>query len=392
MVLAPASTDELIGIVAESRAGATPLEIVGSQAKPDLGRVMQTAQTVSLRAVTGITLYEPSEMVIGARAGTPLDEVIAALDQKGQMLPFEPRNFGALYGTGSAGTIGSVAATNLSGPRRVSVGAARDHLIGVTAVTGRAEEVSTGGRVMKNVTGYDLVKLFAGSHGTLGVFTEVIFKVLPKPETEATLVYEGLDAARAVELLCRAMGTPYEVSGAAHLPAVDGTTSRTVVRLEGFAMSVDYRCGEVDAELRDYGRPQRLGAGDSADLWRQVRDLDVLAVADDEAVWQISTAPRRGPDVAQALHAATDARLIFDWSGGLVVAATPATDEAAGAVRSSLAPAGGHATLLRGPASLRGHVDVFQPLLEPVMDLTRRIKAEFDPDGVLNPGKMYQGV
>ncbi len=393
--LMPTRVADLVDIVAEARSDRAPLEVTGTGAKPGLGRVMQTARSVSAAGLDGITLYEPAEMVIGARAGTPLDAVAAVLDEKGQVLPFEPRRLGGFYGSGSSGTIGAVAAANLSGPKRVHAGAARDHLIGISMVTGRAEEVSSGGRVMKNVTGYDLVKLAAGSFGTLGILTEVIFKVLPKPETETTLVFNGLDDRRAVALLCAAMRTPYEVTGAAHLPARDGDGARTLVRIEGFAFSVDYRRGELTAELREHGAPEVLDAPASRAAWRAIADLDLFAPRsgpDDRAIWQISTAPTRGPDVADRLRGATDVEIAYDWSGGLVLAATPATEAAGGAVAAAVEGAGGHATLLRGPAGLRGHVDVFQGPAAPVLDMTRRVKAAFDPDGVLNPGKMYQGV
>ena len=390
--MTPRDADEVAASVAAARADKAPMEIVGRGSKPGLGRPMQTARTLSVSNLSGISLYEPAELVIGAKAGTPVDDIVAALDAENQQLTFEPRNLAHLYGATGQGSIGSVAACNISGPRRISAGAARDSLIGVTAVTGRGETMSSGGRVMKNVTGYDLVKLYTGSFGTLGVLTEVIFKVLPKPETAGTIVFESLDERRAVDCLSRALGSPFEVSGAAHLPSRDGQVARTVIRMEGFASSVDYRLGELATELSDFGASMRLETSDADNLWRDIRDVRLLPLADETAIWQVSTAPSQGPDVAAAIRNATDADLFFDWGGGLLWIETQATDDASAAVRNAIADAGGHATLMRAPEPLRAHTGVFEPLAPGVMMLSKRLKDMFDPDGILNPGKMYQGV
>lgn len=388
----PRDADEVAAAVSAARADKAPIEVVGRGSRPGLGRPMQTARTVSVANLNGITLYEPSELVIGAKAGTPVDDVVAALDAENQRLTFEPRDLGYLYGATGQGSIGSIAACNVSGPRRIAAGAARDSLIGVTAVTGRGETISSGGRVMKNVTGYDLVKLYAGSFGTLGVLTEVIFKVLPKPETAGTIVFEGLDDHRAVACLSRALGSPFEVSGAAHVPGRDGRLAQTAVRVEGFAGSVDYRLGELAIELSEFGVGNRLESPESDSLWRDVRDVRVLPLADETAIWQVSTAPSQGPIVAQSIRDATDADLFFDWGGGLLWVETQATDEACSAVRAAIAAAGGHATLMRAPEHLRAHADVFEPMSSGVAMLSKRLKDMFDPEGVLNPGKMYQGI
>jgi glycolate oxidase FAD binding subunit len=358
-----------------------------------VGRPAQSEATLSSAGLIGVTLYEPAEMVVAARAGTPLAEVVRTLAEKNQELPFEPMDHRPLLGSTGEPTIGAVAAGNISGPRRVIAGAARDALIGVRFVNGRGEAIKSGGRVMKNVTGLDLVKLMAGSWGTLGFLTEVTFKVLPRPERVATLVLTGLDDARAVAALCAAVASPFEVTGAAHLPAkVDGT-ARTLIRIEGFSFSVDYRLGELRKLLKGYGAADVID-GEAADaLWRTVRDVMPFAEPRDKAVWRVSTAPTKGPHVAAQIGRARDARWYYDWSGGLLWIATDAAGDAgASVIRAAVRAHGGHATLVRAPAEVRAAVDVFQPLGAPLMQLTAGIKTAFDPAGILNPGRMYAGV
>ncbi len=389
----PASEQAVADIVASARADRMPLSLAGGDTKAGIGRPVQAAATLTSRKMKGITLYEPAELVIGAKAGTPLAEIEAALAEKGQRLAFEPPDYRALLGTEGEPTIGGIAAANLSGPRRIMAGAARDALIGVRFVNGRGEIVKNGGRVMKNVTGLDLVKLMGGSWGTLGLLTEVIFKVLPIPETSTTLLYSGLDDERAIAVLSEALGSPFEVTGAAHIPVGEGyQTAQTLIRIEGFEPSVDYRLGELREALADYGDPAVLAHESGDSLWRGLRDGAPLIALSGQAIWRISTRPGAGPALAAAIRSKVQGRHYFDWGGGLIWIATPADDAAAASVREATRAHGGHATLMRAPPELRAAIDVFEPLPEPLMRISREIKARFDPDGIFNPGRMYAGI
>jgi glycolate oxidase FAD binding subunit len=381
------------------------IEIVGRGTKRALGRPAQVDTTLDLSALTGVTLYEPEELVLSARAGTPLAEIEAQLDAKAQQLAFEPMDYGPLLG-GAAGqaTIGGVLAANLAGPRRIKSGAARDHFLGVTAVSGRGETFKSGGRVVKNVTGYDLCKLIAGSWGTLAAMTDVTVKTLPRPETEATVLVRGLDAARAGQAMAAAMGSSCDVSGAAHLPA--GVAARaaaylaggsiTALRIEGVAPSVAHRKGTLAALLKPFGALGSLDAAASPALWRAVRDVVPFAVtgpSGNRLVWRLSTAPMQGAALAQAIAQKADAEFLHDWAGGLVWAAlAPSDDGGAAVVRAAIAACGGHATLIRAPAAIRAAVGTFEPQAEGLAALHRRVKEGFDPQGVLGPGRMWAGV
>jgi glycolate oxidase FAD binding subunit len=378
-----------------------PLEIVGQGSKRALGRPSQTDLTLDLSGLTGVTLYEPAELVLSAKAGTPLAEIEKLLDENNQQLGFEPLDYGPLLGgEAGQGTIGGVIAANLSGPRRIKAGAARDHFLGVTAVTGRGDTIKSGGRVVKNVTGYDLCKLFAGSWGTLGAMTDVTVKVLPKPETEASVLVTGLDDAQACEAMAAAMGSPYDVSGAAHLPDhvaswFDGlpkAEATTAFRLEGHAPSVVHRKETLAALMKPFGPVAVLDAANSHALWRGIRNLKPFAAAARERpVWRISTAPAQAHRLLAAITPAS--QMFYDWAGGLIWVAMPFSEEPdAAAVRAAVADIGGHAMLVRAPAALRASLDVFTPEPPAIAAVSRRVKDSFDPKGVLNPGRIWAGV
>ena len=372
--------------LAEAIRGASGALRVRGGGTRDIGRpVLGEALEVAL---SGVELYEPGALTLVARAGTPLAEIETLLAGEGQRLAFEPMDHRVLLGTTGAPTIGGVVAANVSGPRRIQVGAARDFTLGARFVDGAGRVIKNGGRVMKNVTGYDLVKLMAGSWGTLGVLSEVSLKVLAVPETEATLVGRGLDAAKGVAALARALGSPWDITGAAHAEAgTMGEDSVTLVRVEGLAASVAYRIGALQAA--GFAGWEPVEAEASAALWREVRDVVPFGPA--PLVWRLSVKPSDAPAVSAALtRKGLGHKALYDWGGGLVWLAPEGAPEGGGAaaIRAQMAAHGGHATLVKAPAELRARVDVFEPQPAPVAALMRGIKAQFDPRGVLNPGLM----
>ncbi len=390
--LAPASETEAAQGIADARAKGLKLDIVGGGTRRGLGRPACGDVALSTSALSGIVFYEPAEMVICAKAGTTLREIETMIAQRGQMLPFEPMDHRGLYASEGEPTIGALVAANISGPRRISAGAARDALIGLRLVNGRGEIIKNGGRVMKNVTGLDLVKLNCGAHGMLGLVTEATFKLLPKPECAASIVIRRLDDRRAIEAMSLALGSPYGVSGAAHISFGMGREfPRTFLRVEGFRASVDYRIASLLALLAPFGAKHALEDEYSERIWRAVGDASFLAEPRERAVWRVSLAPSKAADFMSAVGDLAHAHF-YDWGGGLVWLSCEASQEAAARLRGALAPFAGHATLVRAPDALRAALDVFEPLSAPLMRITRGVKASFDPDGVFNAGRMYAGV
>lgn len=362
------------------------LDVRGSGAKLALGKPMQCDQVLDLSGIAGVVDYAPEELVITLRAGTLLRDVEALLAQRNQMLAFEPPDLGPLLGRDAGeGTLVGAVMGNLAGPRRLSVGAARDHLLGFSGVNGRGEAFKSGGRVMKNVTGYDLSKLLAGSWGTLAVLDEVSVKVLPAPDQTRTLLLHGLVDEAAVKAMCVAMGSPHEVSGAAHLPG------KTALRIEGVAPSVEARLKGLRDLLSGSGAAmEELGTLESRTFWREVRDVAPLKAAANDVVWKISCPPTEGPAIVARIRAQRHAaEAFYDWSGGLIWLALPASADADHVlVRRALGATGGHATLIRAPEAVRATVPVFQPQPPALAALSARVKESFDPKGLFNPGRM----
>lgn len=387
-------------------AGEQPLEIIGHGSKRSIGHAMTTNAVLDVSALNVVTCYEPNELIITVQAGAPLDEVLSLLDSRNQEFAFEPMDTAALLGVGSGrGTIGGMIGAGLAGPRRIRAGGVRDHLLGAHAVSGFGDGFKAGGRVVKNVTGYDLCKLLAGSWGTLAIMTEVTLKVMPKAEAERTLVLRGLDDVTANRAMTAAMGSSYDVSGAAHLPhsalkaargALAGLASTgqavTLLRLEGIAASVVHRGAALAANLASFGAGELVEDAESAALWRAVRDVAPFA-ADGPLgawpVWRIVCPPASGGAFGQALARETDGEVIYDWAGGLLWAALPpSVDAHAASLRRRLASLGGHATLLRANDALRRAVDVFPPQANGVAALAERIRLSFDPKSILNRGRL----
>ena len=391
VALQPRDERAVIAAIAEATA---PLAIRGNGTKAAMLRPVQAAQTLSTAALAGITLYSPKELVIRAGAGTTLPAIDAALAEAGQHLIAEPPDFSALFGVDRPATLGGIVAANLSGPRRVAWGAMRDHVLGVRAVNGRGELIRSGGRVLKNVTGLDLCKLLAGSHGTLAVMTEVTLKILPAPEAVGTVAVLGCEAARGVAALAAALGSPYGVSGAAWLPAeaaarVGFADAVALARIEDFAASVAYRRERLRADLARFGDAVLIDEAPSRDLWRAIRDALPLGAdpAAGEAVWRVSVRPSAGP----AVLAAAGGRGFLDWGGGLVWLAGPPTTAMHEAVVRAATAARGTWTLFRAPGPLAAAVAVIPPEAGPLAAIAARVKAAFDPRGILNPGRMGTG-
>jgi glycolate oxidase FAD binding subunit len=404
---APVDLTELRDQIAGALAAEEPVELVAGGSKRALGRPIQAAHLLDLSLLSGIRDYAPSELVLTAGASTPLGEIERALEEAHQMLAFEPPDWRDLLGCGALDgpgpTLGGVLACNLSGPRRVKVGAARDHFLGFRAVSGRGEIFKAGGKVIKNVTGYDLPKLMAGSYGTLAALEEVTVKVLPRPEMVATVLFTNIAPAAVGHLMAAALGSPHDVSGAAYLPAgaampiaLPGGGGTVGLRVEGPAPSVEFRCDSLAREHATSGAAEIVTGSEAIAFWRAIGEAAPLAGLAGRAVWRVSVAPARGAELGQALSRLLDAVWFLDWGGGLLWLAVPeATDAGAEAIRAAIGgPEGcdtGHATLVKGPSALRGSIAVFEPQPAPLAALSRRVKDAFDPLHILNPGRMVEG-
>ena len=378
--LKPATVEEVQAAIAEAGASARHIEVIGGGTKRAIGGMDPVDLVLSTARLDRIVDYAPDELVLTAQTGARIADLEELVAGQGQMLAFEPPKWTKLLGARGEPTLGGVLAANLSGPRRIRAGAARDHFLGFAGVSGRGEVFKAGGKVVKNVTGYDLMKLMAGSWGTLAVLTEATLKVLPAPRTEATLLLFGLADVKASEAMRAAMNGPFEVSGAAHLPAhaararpLKAQMPVTALRLEGFEASVTARVDALAAALKGFGRIDTLDAAHSREFWGQIREVEAFA-GDKRALWRLSLPPADGWKAPHGLPG--DA--LYDWAGGL---AWLLTEEPAQKVRAVVRELGGHGLCLRG-------AEAFGPREGPLGDLQARVKAAFDPLGVLNPGRM----
>ena len=395
-------------VVRAAIASEQPLEIIGHGTRRQIGQPMATNAVLEISALNAVTSYEPNELIITVQSGAPLADVQSLIDSKNQQFAFEPVDTSALLGASGSGTIGGMIGAGLAGPRRIKAGGVRDHLLGAHAVSGFGDSFKTGGRVVKNVTGYDLCKLLAGSWGTLAVMTEVTLKVMPRPESERTLMLSGLDDLTANRAMTAALGSPFDVSGAAHLPnsafrSTGGTLAGlgpegqalTLLRLEGIAASVVDRASSLGKTLAPFGSVDMLQDDASAAVWRAVRDIEPFAAGGALGawpVWRIVCPPASGGALGQALARDTGGDVIYDWGGGLIWAALPPKPDAQAAlVRQRVEALGGHASLIRASELVRRNLDVFHPQPGGLAALSERVRHSFDPKIILNRGRMLRG-
>jgi glycolate oxidase FAD binding subunit len=397
-VIRPRDEKEIAAILRDRAGSGGAIVVRGGGSKAGFGKPVESRETMlDMGALSGILLYEPDELVLTARAGTPMSEITQVVAQRQQYLAFEPPEFGALLGSpGCSSTLGGTVASGWSGPRRIKAGAVRDHVLGMRAVGGDGEVFKSGGRVVKNVTGFDLPKLLTGSHGTLAVMTEITIKVMPAPEQVLTIAIPGLDAGDAIQSLGGLLGGPFEISGAAHLPAAAVTRSRsvglaeagvsaTLIRLEGFGPSVMARSAAVERFFGGRFPIRVLDQMESQTIWAEIRDVATL-LDPDRIVWRLSLPPSSAAATVAKIAQSAPVEVFYDWGGGLIWLALPFKSGGHAALIRGLLPAG-HATLIRAPEALRATVPIFQPSPRPLAALASRVKSAFDPRGILAPGR-----
>ena len=427
--LTPTDDIQLTEAIRQALADNTLLEVVGAGSKRGWGRPVSAGRVLSTRALTGVTgkeaselppfpaaplldlsaltgvvAYEPAELAVSVRPGTPVSAVELLLAGDHQYFAFEPPDLGPLLGQPAGqGTLGGLLACNLSGPGRLKAGPLRGHILGLKAVSGRGEGIQSGGG---SQSGFDVSRLLAGSFGTLAVLTEVTLRVLPRPETECTVLLTGLDEATAVRALTIALHGPHEISGAAYLPVELAALSAvpriaaagqsvTVLRIEGFERSVAARMARLPGDLADYGGLEELPAEASRWLWREIAGVHPFVVRKERLVWRLSLPPAAAAGAVAALRRTLVADAVYDWGGGLVwlgvEAGSAGGDAGTAAIRAALAPLdGAEAMLVRAPEAVRRGVEVFPPLSEAQSALAARVKSRFDPGRILNRGRMYR--
>ncbi len=401
----PETEAEAADVVRAALSESQAIRILGSGSKQGWGAPVAAEVDLGLSALRGIESYEPEEMVLTAKAGTAMAEIEQVLSAKDQTLAFEPPDLGPLYGgVAGSGTLGGIIACNLSGPARIRSGAARDHVLGLDAIGGRGEKFHSGGRVVKNVTGFDLSKVMAGSFGTLGVMTSITVRALPASEKLRTVLIFGLDWEQAVEAMGAALRSPHDINGAAHLPVNAAALSKvgymsgaqrpvTALRIEGPGPSAAARCAALRELLVPFGDTEELHGHNSGILWREVRDVADLLPDAGACIWRLSVPPASGAVVTEALIAGTGAEAFMDWGGGLIwLSLAPGLDADAGTVRAAIAECGGHATLMRAPEAMRAAVPVFQPEDAITEQIAAQLKGVFDPAWIFNPGRMKAGA
>ena len=396
---------DLLEVLQAAASNQTKLEIRGQGTRLGLGRPVEADQIITLDGLNGITTYEPDELVLSAKAATPLADILKALDEAGQMLAFDPP-LGASKHKDAKGTLGGIIATNASGPRRMVAGAARDYLLGFNAISGRAEGFKSGSRVMKNVTGYDLSKLMAGSFGTLAVMDEITIKTMPKPEDAVTMLIKAKDEVEAGNIIRKAFDSSFEPTTGVIIPAKTAIYSSSkpvrefiksgaiaAIRLEGFSVSVKSRVKALKDILGASGEITTLEQKEADILHSDLREVTLLPEQNNRVIWKLSCPPAAGGRLMVELAKRPNCRVFADWAGGLIWISHPSgLDGGADVIRKMVADIGGHVTLVSAPENMRAKADVFQPQPAPLFELSKRVKSSFDPLGILNPGRMYEGI
>ena len=399
----PTTAMEVQDAVRQAMASKNRLELIGHGSRRSFGRPVAADVVLDLSALDSVIAYQPDELVLTLQPGISMASVTAMLEKHNQQLAFEPPDYGALWGNPEGkGTVGGAILTGSSGSRRLTAGAARDHCLGVKGVNGFGEAFAAGGRVVKNVTGFDLPKLVAGSFGTLCAVTELTLKVLPAPPDSLTLALTGLEDRDAVDVMARALASSAAVTAAAHLPAAVAGASRiaaiaasggaTLLRLEGFTPGVRARAAHLASVLAGPHALPQLDHADSRALWKDIGNAAFFADDPARTVWRVSLPPSRAPGFA-ALATKLGGRHYYDWGAGCVwLELPPAGDGHATLVRQSLKDAAGedgHATLLRASADIRAAQSPFQPLTPALAALNVAVTRQFDPQGLFNPGRLY---
>jgi glycolate oxidase FAD binding subunit len=398
----PKDAADAAAAVGDALAQGRTLELIGTGTRRGFGRPVEADAVLDLSALNRVVTYQPEELILAVEPGVAMADVAVMLAERGQCLAFEPPDFGPLWGLPAGlGTVGGAMLTGRGGPRRLTAGGPRDHCLGLKGVNGFGETFAAGGRVVKNVTGFDVCKLATGSFGTLCAITELTVKVLPAPPQAQTLVIRGLGDEAAMAVMAKALGCPAQVSSAAHLPADIAARSHvgelsaagggvTLLRVEGVGPSVTARIAHLAQVLSSETRQAVLDREASQLAWKEIADA-AFFVGREDPVWKLSVAPMSGASAGRRLADELGGRCFYDWGGGAVWLELPAAPDAhAGRVRQVLAQVGeGHATLMRAPGAVRAQAAPFQPLAPGVAALTERVRAQFDPQRIFNPGRMY---
>lgn len=381
-LLAPTNEGEIIDAIADAARTHDTLAIVAGGSKALIG-APTTGRRLSLAHIRGVVDYDPAELVLTVRPGTPLADVHALVAGEQQMLAFEPFDHDPIFGNASGrATIGGVVAAGVAGSQRVSCGGARDHLLGFRAVSGHGQLFVAGAKVVKNVTGFDLPKLAAGSWGRLFAMTELTLKVLPLPRVTTTLAIEGLDLAKTLNAMAAAMGSQAEVAAAAHVPGhLRCGRALTAFRIQGVGPSVMARCNMLKALFGAVRQVATLDEIEAATFWGDLRSMAPLGAV--RALWRINVSPRAAQGVISDLRP-LGAEWMLDWAGGLIWLSF---DGEAQAVRDAAHRAGGHAMLVRPNKTMHAAVTAFHPAESGLAALETRIRRAFDPAGVFETGR-----